>query len=222
MESVLNKGLKFAVLPLKLDITQILTDFRRFERTMLWKEFWFGKDSEEDYAPPMFKKRKLNFPRNHTAPRGLRNCLAAVKSELADPKNRHRVTSNIKEDKKEALHKLVKLQKERQTVIKPCDKGIGMIILNFHEYLRAALDHLEATTATGEKYYKKVNDSVLKEAKHKITTIVQEAYDNKLYQKMNSVQCYHLKQYCQSLEGSTALSKCTKSMHMVKHHHPGV
>ena len=48
-----------------------------------------------------------------------------------------------------------------------------MIILNFHEYLRAALDHLEATTATGEKYYKKVNDSVLKEAKHKITTIVQ-------------------------------------------------
>ena len=183
MENVLNKGLKFAVLPLKLDIAQILTDFRRFERTMLWKEFWFGKDSEEAYIPPMFKKRKQNFPSKHTAPRGLRDCLAAVKSEIADPKNRRRVTSNIKEDEKEALHKLVKLQKERQIVIKPCDKGAGIIILNFNEYLRAALVHLEATTATGEKYYKKVNDSVLKEAKLKITNIVQEAYDNEILSK---------------------------------------
>ena len=183
MENVLNKGLKFAVLPLKLDIAQILTDFRRFERTMLWKEFWFGKDSEEAYNPPMFKKRKQNFPSKHTAPRGLRDCLAAVKSEIADPKNRRRVVSNIKEDEKEALHKLVRLQKERQIVIKPCDKGAGIIILNFNEYMTAALVHLEATTATGEKYYKKVNDSFLKEAKQKITNIVQEAYDNEILSK---------------------------------------
>lgn len=41
MIKVLNRGLKFAITPLKLDITQILTDFRRFERTMVWKAFWF-------------------------------------------------------------------------------------------------------------------------------------------------------------------------------------
>ena len=52
METVLNKGLKFSILPLKLDITRVLTDFRGFERTMIGREFWYGKDSAE------FKERK--------------------------------------------------------------------------------------------------------------------------------------------------------------------
>ena len=58
MIRVLNRGLKFAILPLKLDISQVLTDFRRFERTMIWKEFWFGKDSEP-YVPPIFKQNSI-------------------------------------------------------------------------------------------------------------------------------------------------------------------
>jgi hypothetical protein len=62
MTKVLNCGLKFAVLPLKLDITQVLTDFKRFERTMVWREFWFGKDTGETYKPPLFKHRKKQFP----------------------------------------------------------------------------------------------------------------------------------------------------------------
>ena len=49
MHKVLNRGLKFAILPLKLDITQVLAEFRRHERTMVWQEFWFGKDQEEPY-----------------------------------------------------------------------------------------------------------------------------------------------------------------------------
>ena len=65
MDKVLNRGLKFAILPLKLEITQVLTDFRIFERAMVWKEFWYGKESDEPYVPPIFKKKKSNFPRNH-------------------------------------------------------------------------------------------------------------------------------------------------------------
>ena len=63
MEKVLNRGLKFAILPLKLDITQVLTDFQRFERTILWKEFWFGKDSDEPKVPLIFKRKKTQFPK---------------------------------------------------------------------------------------------------------------------------------------------------------------
>ena len=36
MESVLNRGLNFCILPLNLDITQVLVEFSRFERTMRW------------------------------------------------------------------------------------------------------------------------------------------------------------------------------------------
>ena len=63
--------------------------------------------------------------RNHRPHRGLQDYLAAVRSEIMDPKNRHTVKSNISEGEKEALKELVKLQKERKIVIRPCDKGRG-------------------------------------------------------------------------------------------------
>ena len=137
MLKVLNRGLKFAVLPVKLDITQILTDFRRFERTVVWKEFWFGNENTESYDPPMFRKKKHNFPRNHKPPKGVQDFLAAVKSDLMDPNNRNKINSNITDEEKEALKMLIKLQKEKRIVVKPCDKGAGIIILDYKEYVRA-------------------------------------------------------------------------------------
>ena len=65
MEKVLNRGLKFCIQPLKLDLTQVLVDFQRFERTMIWQEFWFGREKEEEIKPPIFRNKKNNLPRNH-------------------------------------------------------------------------------------------------------------------------------------------------------------
>ena len=78
---------------------------------------------------------------------------------------------------------LFKLQKERQIVMKPCDKGAGIIILDFEEYMRACLKHLEAKTATGEAYYKVVDNSVLNVGKVQTSSIVREAFDNELLSK---------------------------------------
>ena len=61
MEKLLNRGLNFSILPLKLDITQTLVEFKRFERTMIWKEFWYGRNTEETYKPPIFKAKKTNL-----------------------------------------------------------------------------------------------------------------------------------------------------------------
>ena len=87
MEDLLNLGLNFSILPLKLDVTQILVDFRRFERNMIWKEFWYENETESSYIPPIFKKNKTNFPKNHKTPNGLKTFLGSVKSEIMDPKN---------------------------------------------------------------------------------------------------------------------------------------
>jgi len=69
MEKVLNRGLNFAILPFKLDLTQVLTDFKRFERTMIWKEFWFGRETDEQAKKPIFKSKKNNLPRNYKTPK---------------------------------------------------------------------------------------------------------------------------------------------------------
>ena len=55
MENLRNCGLKFTILPLKLDITQTLVDFRRFERSIIWHEFWFGKEPQTKTETPIFK-----------------------------------------------------------------------------------------------------------------------------------------------------------------------
>ena len=162
---------------------------------MIWKEFWFGKESD-NYIPPIFKQKKNNFPRNHKAPRGLLNYLAAVKSDIMDPMNRNKVSSNISEEEKEALKTLIKLQRERQIVVKPCDKGAGIIILDFQEYLRACIEHLEAETNTGEKYYKKVDATILEDAKDKITNIIKEWFNNEMKSRKFARQCFTCSDRC--------------------------
>ena len=62
MANLLNRGLNFAKLPLKLDLTEVLVDYKRFERSTIWHEFWYGKESET-YEKPIFKNKKSNLPK---------------------------------------------------------------------------------------------------------------------------------------------------------------
>ena len=130
MEKVLNRGLNFCVLPLKLDLTQVLVDFKRFERTMIWHEFWYGREQSDNINRRLFKSKKTNHPKNYNIPKHLKMFLCAMKSELIDPKNRNQVECNLPSDELEALKILIQLQRDRIITIKPCDKGAGVIILD--------------------------------------------------------------------------------------------
>ena len=50
----------------------------------------------------------------------------------------------MSEEEIDALKKLITLSKERKIVIKACDKGAGIIILNFKDHIEACCKHLEA------------------------------------------------------------------------------
>ena len=47
----------------KLDITQTLVDYRIFERSIIWMEFFHGKEQEESFEIPIFKTYKNNMPK---------------------------------------------------------------------------------------------------------------------------------------------------------------
>ena len=115
MEEVLNLGVNFSVTPEKLDFTQVLVDHRYFERNMLWKEFWHSNeenDNDVEHKPSIFKKKKWNFPKNHSTPAALKVFISSTKSELSDPKNRNNnIKSNLTKPQQEALKKLDELQK---------------------------------------------------------------------------------------------------------------
>ena len=172
MEEVLNLGLNFAILPKKLHITQVLSDFKRFERRIIWKEFYYGKETDSEYSSKIFKYKKNNLPKNYKIPEELKISLETVKSEMLDPKNRNKAQCNISKAHIEALLRLIKLQRDRKIVIKRCDKGTGIIILNFEEYMRACNVHLDSKLllpdGNTQRYYTKVKESDLEIASMKL------------------------------------------------------
>ena len=187
MESILNKGFNFAILPLSLDITQILVDFKRFERSIVWQEYFYGKESDNERKEKIFRVQKNNLPKNYHTPDDLKNYLNSVKSDITDPQQRNKVKSNIPANETKALKDLIQLQKDRKITIKPCDKGAGIMILNFEEYLRACTSHLESTQIqpNGEEapYYEKVTENSFKEAQDEIQKLLEEGFNNEYITK---------------------------------------
>ena len=56
-------------------------DYKKFERRVVWHEFWYGRQPEETYEIPMFKTNKTNMPKNYSIPQGLQMYLNGIKSE---------------------------------------------------------------------------------------------------------------------------------------------
>ena len=187
MEDLLNRGLNFSILPNKLDLTQVLVDFKYFERTMIWKEFWFGREDGNKIKQRIFRVKKRNLPKRYKTPNQLKNFLGAVKSELTDCKNRNPAKCNLPPKQIQALKELIKLQRERKIVIKRCDKGAGVIILDFDDYMDASLKHLNSThkleNGNEVSFYSEVQPEMIEEVKEKVINILQEALDNEIISK---------------------------------------
>ena len=73
MKKLLNRALNFALLPIKLDITEVLVDFNKYVRALIWHEYWHGKDVDKtEHTQPIFRKQKTNLPKNYTSPTALK------------------------------------------------------------------------------------------------------------------------------------------------------
>ena len=99
----------------------------------------YGGEKDEDPKARKFKSNKTNLPKNYKTPDGLKTYLGSIKSKILDHRNRNGVKCNLPKNEIEAIKELIKLQKERIIVIKPCDKGAGIIILDFPVYMKACI-----------------------------------------------------------------------------------
>ena len=72
-------------------------------------------------------------------------------------------------------------------MIKPCDKGAGVIILDYPVYMKACYEHLtsEKTIGNGEtkQYYVKVDKIELQKTQIKVRNLLQEGLDCKILSK---------------------------------------
>ena len=96
---------------------------------------------------------------------------------------RNREHCNLPRDELNALKELINLQKERQIVIKACNKGAGIIILNFNDYMQACYNYILSKTANNQPYYSQVDDSAVERAQKKIDSILEEGRKEKYITK---------------------------------------
>ena len=187
MRNLLNRGFNFSILPLKLDLTQVLVDFKRFERSVIWHEYFHGRESDGDFKRKIFKSSKSNLPKNYKSPEGLKTYLGSIKSEILDHRNRNNVACNLPQDEIQALKELIKLQRDKIIVIKPCDKGAGIMILDYVVYMRACYEHLMSEKILDEggskKYYCRVDGIELERTRAKIRNLVKEGFENDILSK---------------------------------------
>jgi hypothetical protein len=176
MKNVLSKGLNFCVTPEQINLTELLVDFRKFERSMKWKEHFKDEIEEEEWKTEIFPKEKTNLPPKNS--KHLETFLTGIKSELRGT-TLNKSTSNIPKSEVEALSTLVKMQKDCEIVIKPCDKGAGILICDYTKYVEACNEHLISVTATGEPYYEKITEKYLTKAKKEIEVTLKKAYETK-------------------------------------------
>jgi hypothetical protein len=88
MKTILNRGLNFCVTPLKLNITEVLVDYRKYERKIKWVEFFSNQEDDDTQEvpknPAIFQKEKSNLPPNTST--AVKTFLNSVKSEIAGTK----------------------------------------------------------------------------------------------------------------------------------------
>ena len=157
MDRLLNRGLNFSILPYKLDITQVLVEHKKYSRSVIWNEFFYGRD-EDETEKPIFRTEKTNLPKSYSTPEDLKVFLNSIKSEITDPRNRNTTKPNLPEDEIQALKELQQMQRERKIVVKACDKGAGIIIVNFDDYLKTCYEHLTSRQTNGQPYYSQASD----------------------------------------------------------------
>ncbi len=104
-----------------------------------------------------FPKRKNNLPTKSS--KGLNNFVTGIRGELRGSEL-NKVRPNLPRDEEEAIQTLILLQKSQEIIIKPCDKGAGIIICDFMKYKNAALEHLSSRISpdSTDTYYKQITE----------------------------------------------------------------
>ena len=143
MKSLLDKGLSFAIMPQKINTTDIHAGFENLGRNMKWTEVLTKTDVQdndsaiEEPSKPRgpWNKTKTSLPKN--APSEELNTFLNGSKACVLGSDLNKVRSNLPENEKRAMHELIELQKSRQITIKPNDKTGGVSIMNTDDYVKS-------------------------------------------------------------------------------------
>ena len=96
----------------------------------------------------MKKHKKTNLPRSY--PKEIADFIVSAQSEVLGSESK-KVTPNLTKEERESIKELKKLQIEGQIVIKPADKGCGIVIMDRKDYEEESYRQLNDRLNVGGK-----------------------------------------------------------------------
>ena len=136
---------------------------------------------QEEWTRPLFYKDKESFPHTRSS-KGLETFLTGTKSEF-NGTALNDARPNIPQEEAEALTQLVNLQKSCQIILKPCDKGAGIIICNYDDYVASCESHLDEKLGDNTPYYKQIGRAAVQDIKSEIKTTIKAALNKSEIEK---------------------------------------
>ena len=158
---LISKGLTFVPDRKSTDVSRVLADLAEWERRMRLREFFFGQERKEEKPEEKFtEKKKSDFTPEKGRDTWLDMYTEVVKSDIIAGLKRAK-TLNLSKQENTAMHELLHNDK---IVIRPADKGSGIVIVNKEDYTSKLQEEMTNSDSYQETERNRA-DSALKEVK---------------------------------------------------------
>ena len=162
--SVLSKGLKFSPTPRELDRSQIKQDLEAFGRRLRLKWMYRQSTDTPNPDPTHFKPPSKFIPKGSDV--AIEMYLSLLEEQLMSISASGSNHSNLTLSEQEALRNL---QADNSIVIKPADKGSGVVVWDREDYLKEAENHL-----SDDSTYSVCNEDPLQELQSLISRVLKD------------------------------------------------
>lgn len=127
-ESLLRKGLKFVPTRRRIDVNRLITDLQLWERRMRLREYFHDKEESNQYSQ---RVGKSSWTPSEGRDKWLDQYIREVKDDVISGLRKN-FKMNITTAEEEALRDLLS---DSDIVIRPADKGSGIVILDSKHYV---------------------------------------------------------------------------------------
>lgn len=160
--SVLSKGFSFVPTRNKIDMAKVQSDLAEWERRMRLREFFYNRERTGLKEEEPWKKKESDFTPEPGRDRFLDAYIEAVKGDIING-IKNKIDTNLTKLEDKALKALLN---DTSIVIRPADKGSGVVVVDTDDYIR----NLEAEVQ-GSDSYKETNGEGLMTAEKAVKSI---------------------------------------------------
>ena len=204
--SLLEKGLKFVPDRSKINSTKLLADLGEWERRMRLREYFYKanddseneSDEENDEINKFKLKQKSFWTPRHGRDQWMDTYIELVKNDIVNNLKKGGKL-NLSSDEKDAFYSLLH---NENIVIRPADKGSGIVVVDKTEYIHRLLKEM-----TDSESYKEIPQDLTETATKTVKKFVNKMFKEGVINK--DLQQYLIPKYPKNgkLKGNPKLHK---------------